>query len=463
MLVLLCLTVTHTLTTAQFRKNRFREKGVQLSLVPGISTNGIHSAWYFNKFSLNLFSGISAGSKHFALAGVSNASLFTSTGIQIAGISNVVGTNSFINLRLGEEREAIKEELNKPLFHGIQLAGVVNLVRNNVYGFQFAGGVNLSYGALIGLQIAGLGNVAFRELLGVQLAGLYNVASQSVAGMQVALVANITRGPLAGSQIGIFNSNAGMPGKRTNPPTRTRSLQVGLVNVSKNMAGLQVGLINVAKEMSGTQIGILNFLSTAPVKSASQNGLPLALLNFGSKGHFTRFSYNDQFAFNIERSTGNCANCSDTKHELPLHDRYQKFNQNSLIISYNPGSRRESFGHWAFGWRYERLMYIKHTMFPRRHGPQNGAHFLSWGAGVQHINWSEAVSPELSLVTSIQGSYGRRFNLLGSRYWYITARLNSHFYQDPGFAWEAPLLLLQDNGNTLKYMIWLGYSIGIQV
>ncbi len=410
-----------------------------------------------------MFSGISAGSRHVEVAGITNVSLFSGTGIQIGGIANIVGANSFINLSLGEERELMKEELDKPLMHGIQISGVVNLVRNNVSGIQTSGGFNISYGSMTGLQLAGLGNIVNRDLIGVQMAGAYNVASQSASGMQLALLANITRGPMAGIQFGMFNQNSGMPGKRTNPPTRARSLQLGLFNLSKNMAGTQIGLINYAKEMSGTQIGVINIFRTAPVKKASKNGVPIGILNFGSKGHFTRFSYNDQFVYNIERSTGNCSNCSDTQYGQPIHDRYQKFNQNSIILSYNPSSRQEDHGYWALGWRFERLMYVKYTMFPKRNGPQNGAHFLSWGAGVQHINWSREINSELSLVTSVQGSFGRRYNLFGPRYLYITARFNSHFYQNTAFEITPPLLLWQNDGNRLKYTIWFGYTLGIQV
>ncbi|TRX56165.1 hypothetical protein FNH22_16110 [Fulvivirga sp. M361] len=448
---------------AQIRKKRFKEKRLQFSLVPGISTNGIHTGWYFNKFSINLLAGISAGSRHLEIAGISNTSILSNTGIQIAGVANVVGSNSFINLTLSEERERMKDELDKPLMHGIQIAGLVNLVRRDVSGIQLTGGFNQSNGSMTGLQLAGIGNTVYQHLMGTQLAGFYNIANSSVSGMQISLLANHTKGALHGMQIGFWNKNFRMPGKRTNPPTHFRSLQVGVFNTSKNMAGTQIGLINMAGEMSGTQIGILNFFSTKPVKRATKNGVPIGILNFGSKGHFTRFSYNDLFVFNLERSSGNCSNCSDTQYGLPINDDYQKFNQNSIIVSYNPSSKQNTDGYWALGWRFERLMYIKHTMFPKKNGPQNGAHFLSWGAGIQHINRSEQVKAALSVVTSFQGTYGRRLNLFGARYLYITARFSSHFYENADFGLSPPMLLLQNKSSDFKYDMWLGYTFGIQV
>ncbi|MEO0554186.1 MAG: hypothetical protein AAF149_13345 [Bacteroidota bacterium] len=462
----LCLLVfifSITDVLGQKRKGRFQDRDLQISLVPGVSTNGLQSGWYFNKFSINLFSGMSASSQHLEIAGISNSNILSGSGIQIAGIANVVGTNSFVNLTISEERERMKQELDKPMMHGIQLSGLVNLVRGDVSGIQITGGFNQSYGSMTGFELAGLGNVIYGNLIGAQLSGLFNNASRSVSGMQISVLGNVTRGPLGGTQIGFYNKNQGMSGKNINPPTKARSLQLGLFNFSKTMGGTQIGLLNVAKEMSGTQIGLINIFSKRPPKKASKSGAPIGLLNFGSRGHFTRLSYNDQFVYNIERSTGNCSNCSDTQYGEPLNARYKKFNQNSIIASYNPSGRQSSHGYWALGWRFERLMYVKFTNFPKRNGPQNGAHFLAWGVGVQHVNWTREFHAELSLLTSIQASYGKRVNLLGSRYLYLTARLNGYAYENRDFQLDQPLTFFTHNSDDMNYRVWPGYTIGIQI
>ena len=451
-----------TVSHGQVRK-RYRKSNFQLSLVTGVSTNGIHPAWYFNKFSFNIFSGTSAGVQHIEISGISSSTLSFSTGIQIAGIANVVGANTFVNMEISAEREAMKEELNEPLMHGLQFSGVINLVRGNVFGSQISGGFNISYGSMFGTQWAGFGNVVNEDFRGVQLAGIYNVASSSVTGIQLSALANISRGSLAGIQIGMFNTNRKMFGKNTNPRTPARSLQIGLYNSSRTMSGIQIGLINRAKEMSGTQIGLINFFSTAPPKRASKGGNPIAFLNFGSQGAFTRFSYNDQFQYNLERSTGNCANCSDTQYGLPLNDDWQRFNQNSLIVSYNPTERQEKHGYWGVGWRFEQLKYIKYTNVPMKGGPQNGAFFFSWGLENMHINWTNKFEMEISELTSLQATYGRKVKFLTSFYLYITARLNTYFYQNTEYKLEPIMVLYQNDSSDLKYMSWLGYTIGIQV
>ncbi|MEM9858665.1 MAG: hypothetical protein AAF843_14995, partial [Bacteroidota bacterium] len=263
----------------QTRNSRFRDKDLQISLVPGVSTNGLQSGWYFNKFSFNLFSGISASSRHLEIAGISNTNMLTSSGFQIAGIANVVGANSFVNLTISEERERMKQELDKPMMHGIQFSGLVNLVRGDVSGIQITGGFNQSYGSMIGFAWAGLGNVIYGDLTGVQFSGLFNIASRSVAGMQISLLGNVTRGPLGGMQIGLYNKNSKMIGRKTQPRTGVRSLQLGLVNLSKTMHGMQIGLINVAREMAGTQIGLINIFRTKPLKMRTNSGVPIGLLN----------------------------------------------------------------------------------------------------------------------------------------------------------------------------------------
>ncbi len=448
---------------AQSKKLRYRDKDLQLGLVPGISSNGIHSGWYFNKFSLNIFAGISAGSQYLEIGGISNLSLRYSSGIQIAGIANVVGSNAFLNLTPREERDLIVEEEFQSFFTGIQLAGGINFVRNNVSGSQITGGFNIAQGSVVGFQAAGLGNVAYFDMSGVQIAGLYNVANSSVSGFQLALLSNFTKGPLFGTQVALINRNVRMIGKNSTSRVKAFSLQLGLVNVSKDMTGVQIGLLNYAKEMGGTQIGLVNIFSTKPVRNAEHNGVPIGILNFGSKGHFMRFFANELFLYNIERSSGNCSNCSSTQYGYPLNDKFQKFNQNAIILSYNPSSMRDNMPYWAFGLKFERLMYIKYTMSPRKNGSQNKAYYISWGAALKHINWTKKIEPDLSLHSSISSTYGHRFKLLGIHYWYMGLSLNSYFTTSQNQNIDNQRFFLKNSNSDIMYTVWPGYSVGIQI
>ena len=152
----------------QTKKLRFRDKDLQFSLFPGIGTNGLYSGNYYNKFSLNVVGGISAGNTILEIGGLSNASIFNSSGIQIAGMVNVVGSNTFLNLTVREERDIIKEGFRSD-FEGIQLAGLINLARDNMTGFQIAGGVNVAGRSGMGLQLAGISNSVGAYFIGFQI------------------------------------------------------------------------------------------------------------------------------------------------------------------------------------------------------------------------------------------------------------------------------------------------------
>src|SRR6478609_5600898 len=182
------------------KRIREYEKAIQLSLFPGISTNGIYSASYFNNFSFNLFGGLSAGNHIFEFSPISNVNLKNSTGIQLVGLANIVGTNAFVNLTLPEERSLMHDGFESNM-HGIQAAGFINYVRNHVTGIQTAGILNVVGENLDGLQIAGVGNSAGSHTTGLQLAGLYNISDKSMSGIQISGLFNYTDGEMAGTQI----------------------------------------------------------------------------------------------------------------------------------------------------------------------------------------------------------------------------------------------------------------------
>lgn len=451
---------------AQFKKQRYQEKDFQFSIFPGVSSHGIHEGWYFNKFSLNLLSGISAGSKHLEVAGISNLSLRYTTGIQIAGIANVVGSNAFVNLSLKEERELINEEEFTSYFKGFQIAGYMNYVKNDATGLQAAGAFNYSGGTVLGIQVAGISNMAQKNIAGIQLSGLYNIAIKSVTGWQISTLFNYTKGTLNGTQIGLLNKNLRMVGKRSGPLNKGRSLQLGLVNSSKKMDGMQIGLINIGNRARGTQIGLINFFSNKPAKDSRKNVLPIGLLNFGSKGNFLRMSSNELFLLDFGRSSGNCSNCSATEYGFPMFDNYQKYNQNILSFAYNPRDFRSNRPHWSVGYAFERLNYIKRSMFPKRSGPQNKAHYFSWGIKVQHLNWMQEFDDSLSLQTSIYGNYGKRMKLLGnSIYLYVSIRVNDYLVDTDNLNNIADnrWMLINTKGDRLTNYVWPGYSFGIQI
>ena len=144
-------------------KKLFIQRPIQVSLVPGLSTNGPLNSQVTNKFSVNIIGGYSAGLE----------------GVELGGVFNI------------DKRKMV----------GFQAAGAVNIAGDSVTGVQMAGVYNRALDSMNGLQAAGAVNVA-RNVRGVQLAGAVNIANH-VNGAQLGII-NITR-RLKGFQLGIVN------------------------------------------------------------------------------------------------------------------------------------------------------------------------------------------------------------------------------------------------------------------
>ena len=142
----------------------FVTRPVQLSLVPGLSTNGPLNSQVTNKFSVNIVGSYSAGLKGAELAGVFNIDKKNVTGFQAAGVLNIVGGS----------------------VHGVQAAGVANKDLDSV----------------VGIQAAAVANSA-KHIKGLQLADIYNYADD-VHGMQWSAFINRTH-HLHGFQLGLIN------------------------------------------------------------------------------------------------------------------------------------------------------------------------------------------------------------------------------------------------------------------
>ena len=139
-------------STLSAQRSAVNEKSAfQFSLVPSISTNGLHSVRYSNDVSFNILLGVSK-----------NENAFT-----FSGLASIIRNNA----------------------SGLQFAGLLNSVRNEGYGMTFAGLANLNLYSHKGVQFAGLCNIA-KDIKGVQIAGLINRA-RDVSGVQIAGLVNI--------------------------------------------------------------------------------------------------------------------------------------------------------------------------------------------------------------------------------------------------------------------------------
>ncbi len=457
-----CLAVLILLTLSRYRagaqeQKKFREfrRTAQLSLFPGISTNGIQSAFYHNKFSLNLFSGLSGGNQIFEVGLFTNSHLRSSTGIQIAGFANILGPNSFYNLTISEERKILNDdfEVNNK---GIQFAGLLNYVLNNSRGIQVSGMLNVDGGDFNGFQFAGVGNAAGGTAQGVMLAGIFNVAMESVGGFQITSFFNYTGETLSGVQLGLINKATAIHGKKSTPPAADRGFQIGLLNFSKAMDGLQIGLINFSGGLRGKQIGLINFFDRNPSKEYTRMGTPIGLLNFGSKGSLFRFFVNEMFPVNVEVTTGNCLNCSwIVASEMPYHDSNKIFNQNMLLYGVDPFNKT-----WSFGYGFEKVLYNKWTTMPH---PNNERRVITYGISFLHLNRTMSLDKDFNLVNKLHVEWGKtRFGM----YFFVGASLNYFVYEPEVVLGDFNIRSGVIEAGKLfskNSAVWPGYSVGVQL
>lgn len=448
LLLLALLAIPATSLKAQSRKRVFMTRDFQASLVPGVNSNGLNSAQYFNNVSINLLAGISAGNRVFELGVISNASTFRVTGIQIAGIANVVGTNSFIvepdsNLRARDEQKFIAN------FHGLQFAGIMNYVNENSQGLQFSGVFNSTRKTLRGVQVGGVGNTSGGPTQGVQIAGMYNISGETMSGLQIALLLNVTEESLSGTQLGLVNRARSTGGKNTTPFTKARGLQVGLLNLNRQMDGIQVGLVNVGGKGRGLQFGLVNFYDPYPSKDNVNQGIPVGLLNFGSRGPKIRVYNSEVFPATIEYSSGQCRNCSSLQSEMPFEGKNQVYYHNSLIVGSNPSTEL-----WAFGYGFQRLMYNKVTPMP---SPANKTRVMAYGGRLRYL-YHQNTSNLFNLLSSLNFDFGKRY---GGFYLYASATVNYFIFK--GAFEELPRWSAVAHGSEGKnsHAVWPGYGVGI--
>ncbi|MEO9869066.1 LA_2272 family surface repeat-containing protein [Ekhidna sp.] len=431
----------------------YREKKVQFSTFPGVSTAGFESAKYTYNFSFNLFSGIAAGTRYFSFSTISNLGTRSSSGLQLAGLANIIGSQSYLHLTNFEQKE-LENEGKTPNQKGIQLAGALNLVRGESSGVQVAGGMNTVYRSSSGFHLAGIGNFSGGNMIGLQLGGLYNVSQKLVLGGQVA-VFNAAGSRLSGFQFGLLNRAKYVEGKADNSSVKSFGIQLGIINHSKTNNGIQIGIINRARRMRGVQFGLINIFQNAPYDGANRyNGVPIGLLNIGSKDSRLRISRSDLLPLMVEYTTGNCQNCSFTESQMPIGDIFYKTNQNALIFGYEFSDDEEL--NWAVGYGFQRVYYYKSSM--SAFDPKNKKYFFSPSIRFLHLNREKKFDPTLSLLTQFQFDVGYRFGWFTL---YTGLNMNAFLYKD-GLPLDVNFEIASRQSGT-QYQIWPGYIFGIQL
>lgn len=380
------------------QRKKIFERTFQLSLAPGVGTNGLHSGSFANTFSFNLTSGYSASSKFLEIGLLANANEIETRGLQIGGIANVTGINAYKGLSEKEIEQKYRKGFEANMI-GVQLSGAVNSVLSNAYGWQATGGVNVVRNALFGFQLAGLSNVVYKYSFGFQLAGISNISLQSMDGVQIAALTNYTKGGLYGVQISAFNEAGFVEGKNGYENNDHTGLQLGLINkTSERMNGYQLGLVNISGRMQGTQIGLINIYKKGK-DMGTRDGTSIGLINIGDVGHVSIHA-NELFPLNYEIATGNRKNgriASEVKN---------KYVFNSLIYATQGGWLDNQNAEWALGYAL-RKYYYNRSVTPG----MTEFWFFSYGGNFFHLNeQKKRLTKELNLLVRPEISVGKRIH-----------------------------------------------------
>lgn len=168
---------------------------------------------------------------------------------------------------------------------GVEVGGLINIVRDSVRGAQAAGLINAAGGSLDGVQLAGIANLTGGPSQGWQNAGLVNVA-----GHRHGPDGTATAEPLW-QMAGLLNS----------APGGIRGAQMaGLINLAGKVQGAQIaGLLNNGGKVKGLQLaGLLNVADTV-------DGVSFAPLNFVRHGyHVLELATNNTWPLNLTLKLG---------------------------------------------------------------------------------------------------------------------------------------------------------------
>lgn len=426
------------------REAIIKERPFQVSVLPGLGTNGMQPGSFANKISINLTSGYEASTLFLGVATISNLNTNRTSGLQIAGLANLTGANAFGGLSKRDKDIKLKNGFSSFL-SGAQISGLTNIVVDDAHGVQISGGINLVKGAMLGLQIGGVSNIVYKYSFGLQFSGVSNVSVTSMDGVQIAGLSNTTKGGLYGLQLGLLNHSGEMEGKNSPEKVLPTGYQLGLFNVSGRMNGFQIGLINFSKRSQGTQIGLINIYKKGRLPE-TRDGTAIGLVNVGDLGYASVYA-NEIFGLNYEIATGNRKN-----GRMKLDSR-NVYLENALIYSRMPFHN----GQWGMGYG------LKKMFFNRSATPGMAeSRFVSYGLDVQHVSYKAGeITKDLSLLSRLKVMAGMRPapKLYGVNL-FVAVSYNA-YVTDTGNSLAPSFADFSTHVSQRRIEQWLGYSFGI--
>lgn len=230
----------------------------QFSILPFLSTNLAKQGVLYNNISLNLLLGYSKGTKGLEIAGLVNIEKENVEGVQIAGLGNIIGgklqgaqISGYLNFNLGSvDGVQVSSFLNfaNKQSQGSQISGFMNVLNGNFQGAQVAGFANGVSGLFNGVQVAGFTNFSNKNFEGAQISGFSNVIVGYSDAVQVSGFANLCLDTCIGAQIAGFTNVA-----------KVSNVQIStLANFAHYHKGLQIAMFNFCDTSDGVSFGLFS-------------------------------------------------------------------------------------------------------------------------------------------------------------------------------------------------------------
>ncbi len=405
---LFTIELAHSQTSNELEYREFR-----VSVIPGLSTNGIDAVNYTARYSLNILGGYNGGLDGFEL-GLININQAYTSGIQFGAFNVSGGTMNGANF-------AAFANFSRLSMTGVQLSGLANISESSLQGLQGSFFVNAGYGSVRGLQVAGVGNIARQDLQGFQFAGIFNASVDDSQGFQFAGFGNFNADRQQGFAFaGVTNLSRDMQGFAF----------AGGVNLTRNMQGFQVsGLANFAYTVRGAQIGLFNF-------AHDFEGIPIGLISYYNNGRHNLDVWLSDAGF------------QNIGLKLGTREIY-----NMVSLGYNPFLRDRDV--WTLGWTIGTYKPLDEAW----ENPRYEGFFRMRDLSIQNVQ-EGSFSTRLNSIYSFRYLIGRdlsggfglyagpSFNLLLSR----EARSNE-------YAWYS--ILRGERGGS-DFTFWVGFSAGFQ-
>jgi hypothetical protein len=446
---LLLITIcTFTLAGSAFaqQSSDLKYRKYRVSLVPGISSNGINAPEYSAKYSLNLIAGYNGGlegfeigpiniNKHFSRGvqiGVYNGTDGDMSGLHFGGLVNWSGSHmsglQFAGLVNGSGGE----------MKGLQFAGIANISGSSISGIQMAGIANVANGPLQGIQFAGITNVSQYDIQGIQMSGIANVAGSNVQGIQMAGITNVNNGLAQGviiSGIANISMDEGQGIFYAGGLNYSRMMQgvaiSGVANVTGHMQGIQAaGLFNVADMGQGIQIGLFNY-------ARDFEGVPVGLVSLYGNGRKN---------IDVWASDGGFTHIGFKTGTQSIY--------NMISIGYNPTITDRDV--WALGWTIGAHRTLEEVWENDRYT----GYFLNQDFSIQHIQ-DGGYNEGLNHIYSYRHLMGKHFNDRFSMYAGTTINMMvSKNANNDDYTWYS-IHDMTRKGRDYKF--WVGFTLGIQL